>query len=76
MSFAARRLRMNGNGVLAVNGEMNGEATGDVIGDTEADPDAQPTETASDGVQNGDDDSNATDSTATVDAEDAGQEDT
>ena len=72
----ARNPEMNGNGVLAVNGEMNGEATGDVIGDTEADPDAQPTETASDGVQNGDDDSTATDSTATVDAEDAGQEDT
>jgi DNA gyrase subunit A len=68
----ARNPEMNGNGVLA----MNGEVTGDVIGDTEADPDAQPTETASDGVQNGDDDSTATDSTATVDAEDAGQEDT
>ena len=68
----ARNPEMNGNGVLA----MNGEVTGDVIGDIEADPDAQPTETASDGVQNGDDDSTATDSTATVDAEDAGQEDT
>ncbi len=68
----ARNPEMNGNGVLA----MNGEVTGDVIGDIEADPDAQPTETASDGVQNSDDDSTATDSTATVDAEDAGQEDT
>jgi DNA gyrase subunit A len=72
----ARNPEMNGNGVLAMNGEVTGDVIGDVIGDTEADPVAQPTETASDGVQNGDDDSTATDSTATVDAEDAGQEDT
>jgi DNA gyrase subunit A len=72
----ARNPEMNGNGVLAMNGEVTGDVTSDVIGDTEADPGAQPTETASDGVQNGDDDSTATDSTATVDAEDAGQEDT
>ncbi len=75
----ARNAEMNGNGEVVpaeVTGDVPADVTGDVTGDTGADVVAEPTGSATDSVQNGDDDSTATDSTDTVDAEDAGQEDT